>query len=155
MKRLGDASSALIQVRPGTRLAFEGPYGAFTEHARLTGGVLLIAAGVGITPLRALLEDLSDDADVVVVIRASTDADLLHRAEIAALVDRRGGRLVEVVGSRQKLRITSRTLRHMVPDVVDRDIYVCGPPGFGADVISSAAKLGVPADQIHVEEFGF
>jgi predicted ferric reductase len=155
VKGLGDASSALAQVRAGTRLAFEGPYGAFTDHARLSDGVLLIAAGVGITPLRALLEDLPDDADVVVVIRASTDADLLHRAEIAALVERRRGRLLEVIGSRHKLRITARTLRHMVPDVVDRDVYVCGPPGFGADVVSSAAKLGVPADQIHVEEFGF
>ncbi len=155
VKGLGDASSALAHVRPGTRLAFEGPYGAFTDHARLSDGVLLIAAGVGITPLRALLEDLPEEADVVVVIRASTDADLLHRAEIAALVERRRGRLHEVIGSRHKVGINARMLRHMVPDVADRDVYVCGPLGFGADVISSAARLGVPADQIHVEEFGF
>jgi ferredoxin-NADP reductase len=155
VKGLGDASRALAHVRPGTRLAFEGPYGAFTDHARLSDGVLLIAAGVGITPLRALLEDLPADTNVVVVIRASTDADLLHRAEIAALVDRHRGRLHEVIGSRHKVRINARSLRHMVPDVADRDVYVCGPAGFGADVISSAAKLGVPADQIHVEEFGF
>ena len=155
VKGLGDASSALARVRPGTRLAFEGPYGAFTDHARLSDGVLLIAAGVGITPLRALLEDLPADADVVVVIRASTDAELLHRAEIAALVDRKGGRLHEVVGSRQKVRIDARTLQQVVPDIASRDVYVCGPPGFGADVSSSAAKLGVPAARIHLEDFGF
>jgi len=155
VKGLGDSSRALAHLRPGTRVAFEGPYGAFTDHARLSDGVLLIAAGVGITPLRALLEDLPHYADVVVVIRASTVDDLLHRAEIAALVDRRRGRLHEVIGSRHKVRINARTLRHIVPDVADRDVYVCGPAGFGADVLTAAAKLGVPADQIHVEEFGF
>ena len=79
VKGLGDSSRALAQLRPGTRVAFEGPYGAFTDHARLSDGVLLVAAGVGITPLRALLEDLPAHADVVVIVRASTVADIVHR----------------------------------------------------------------------------
>jgi predicted ferric reductase len=155
VKGLGDSSRALAQLRPGTRVAFEGPYGAFTDHARLSDGVLLIAAGVGVTPLRALLEDLPGHAHVVVIIRASTVADVVHRAEIAALVEHRGGRLHEMIGSRHKVRINARTLRHLVPDLADRDVYICGPEGFGAEVITAAYKLGVADDQIHTETFSF
>jgi predicted ferric reductase len=155
VKGLGDSSRGLARLRPGTRVAFEGPYGAFTDHARLSDGVLLVAAGVGITPLRALLEDLPPHADVVVIVRASTVPDLVHRQEIAALVEHRNGRLHEMIGPRHKVRLTARTLRHLVPDVIERDVYICGPEGFGTEVISAAAKLGVAEDQIHIEAFGF
>jgi predicted ferric reductase len=155
VKGLGDSSRGLARLRPGTRVAFEGPYGAFTDHARLSDGVLLVAAGVGITPLRALLEDLPPHADVVVIVRASTVPDLVHRQETAALVEHRNGRLHEMIGPRHKVRLTARTLRHLVPDVVERDVYICGPEGFGTEVISAAAKLGVAVNQIHIEAFGF
>jgi predicted ferric reductase len=155
VKGLGDASRTVAGLRPGTRVAFEGPYGVFTDHARLSDGVLLIAAGVGVTPLRALLEDLPADADVVVILRASAVADVPHRAEVAALVEHRRGRLHELIGSRHKIRLTARAVRHLVPDVADRDVYICGPAGFDDEVITSARKLGVPDDQIHTESFGF
>ena len=155
VKGLGDSSRALASLRPGTPIAFEGPYGAFTDHARLSDGVLLVAAGVGITPLRALLEDLPTDADVVVIVRASTEDDLLHRQEITALVKHRNGRLHELIGSRHKVRLTARTLRQLVPDVADRDVYICGPEGFGAEVVAAATRLGVGDDQVHLEAFGF
>ena len=155
VKGLGDSSRALSKVRPGTLIAFEGPYGAFTDHARLSDGVLLVAAGVGVTPLRALLEDLPAHADVVVIIRASTVADIVHRGELSALVEYRGGRLHEMIGSRHKLRLNARTLRHLVPDVAYRDVYICGPAGFDTEVTNAAQRLGVAQDQIHIEEFGF
>ena len=155
VKDLGDASSTVARLRPGTRVAFEGPYGVFTDHARLSDGVLLVAAGVGITPLRALLEDLPAGADVVVIVRASTPADLVHRTEIAALVQHRRGRLHELIGSRHKVRINARTLHHLVPDIAERDVYVCGPAGFDDEVVAAAARLGVQDDQIHIESFGF
>lgn len=155
VKGLGDSSRALANMRPGTRVAIEGPYGLFTDHARLSDGVLLVAAGVGITPLRALLEDLPRHADVVVIVRASTAADLVHRAEISALVKNRNGRLHEVIGSRHKVRLNPRALRRLVPDIAGRDVYICGPEGFGAEVVAAATTLGVGDDQIHVEAFGF
>jgi predicted ferric reductase len=155
VKGLGDSSRTLRSLRPGTRVAFEGPYGAFTDHARLSDGVLLVAAGVGVTPLRALLEDLPARANVVVIVRASTAADLVHHAEMAALVEHKKGRLHELIGSRHKVRLTARTLRHLVPDVAERDVYICGPEGFGAEVVAAASRLGVAGDQIHVEAFGF
>jgi predicted ferric reductase len=155
VKATGDFSRLLAGLRPGTPVAIEGPYGAFTHHARTTDGVLLIGAGVGITPLRALLEDLPERTDVAVVIRASTPTGLVHRDEIAGLVKHHDGRLHELVGSRHRVRLSARHLRHLVPDIVSRDIYVCGPAGFGAEIVEIAGKLGVPPEQIHIESFGF
>jgi len=155
VKATGDFSRIVGRLRPGTPVAIEGPYGAFTHHARTTDGVLLVGAGVGITPLRALLEDLPEQTDVAVVLRASTPAGLVHRDEIAALVKHHGGRLHELVGPRHRVRLGARHLRHLVPDIVTRDIYVCGPEGFGTEIVEIAGKLGVPSEQIHIESFGF
>jgi predicted ferric reductase len=155
IKALGDQSRAVRQLRPGTRVAIEGPYGAFTRHARLSDRVVLIAAGVGITPVRALLEDLPPATHVVVIVRASTVDDLVHHDEVGTLVRQRGGQVHEVIGSRRRVRLSPRLLRRLVPDVASRDVYVCGPGGFTGDVIDAAQRLGVAGEQIHTETFGF
>ena len=155
IKGLGDQSRAAASLRPGTRVAIEGPYGTFTDHARLREGVALFAAGVGITPVRALLEDLPAGVDVVVVVRASTPEDLVHRDEVATLVRQRRGRLQEIVGSRHKVRLNARVLGSLVPDIAYRDVYICGPGGFTAEIGAAARQLGAAAEQIHTEAFGF
>jgi ferredoxin-NADP reductase len=117
--------------------------------------VVLFAAGVGITPIRALLEDLPAGVDVVAVVRASTAADLVHRDEVAALIRQRRGRLHEIVGSRHKVRLGARALRRTVPDIAHRDVYICGPDGFSAEIAAAALQLGTGPEQIHTETFGF
>ena len=155
IKGLGDQSRMAASLRPGTWVAIEGPYGAFTHRARTCDGVALFAAGVGVTPIRALLEDLPAGVDVVAVVRASTVADLVHRDEVAALVRQRRGRLHEIVGSRHRVRLGARALRRIVPDLAYRDVYICGPDGFSAEIAASALELGTGAEQIHTETFGF
>jgi len=155
VKGLGDQSSAIAHLKPGTRVAIEGPYGAFTHHARSSHRVVLIGAGVGITPLRALLEDLPLPTDVTVVVRASTPGDIVHRNEIAALVEQHGGQLHVVSGSRHKVRFDARALGRLVPDIARSDVYVCGPDGFSKNVVASALKLGVRRNRIHEEAFAF
>jgi ferredoxin-NADP reductase len=155
IKGLGDQSRAIRQLPPGTRVAIEGPYGAFTHHARISDRVVLIGAGVGITPLLALLEDLPGWIHVVVIVRASAAGDLVHHDEVAGLVRQRGGRLYEVIGSRHRVRLNARLLRRLVPDVAARDVYICGPDGFREEVVDAAARLGVTEGQIHQEAFAF
>ncbi len=155
VKGLGDQSRALAHLKPGTRVFIEGPYGAFTRHARTSDRVALIGAGVGITPLRALLEDLPESVNVVVLIRATSADDIVHRDEIAELVHRRGGEFHEVVGTRHQVRLGTSTLRRLVPDIATRDVYVCGPEGFTELVVSASSHLGVPPGSIHEEKFSF
>jgi len=155
VKGLGDHSAALAQLRPGTRVLIEGPYGAFTQHARTTEKVALIGAGVGITPLRALLEDLPASVDATVVVRASKPDDIVLRHELKELVRQRDGDYHEVVGSRHKIRFDERALRKLVPDIDGRDVYICGPGGFNEMVLAYAAQLGVPREHIHQEAFSF
>ena len=155
IKGLGDQSSAVARLRPGTRVAIEGPYGTFTGQARTSEAVVLIGAGVGVTPLRAMLEDLPNQTDVVVVLRASTVDDLIHRREMAELVYQRGGRLCEVVGPRHRVRFDAHALSRIVPDIAVRDVYVCGPGGFSSEVARIARRLRVSSEQIHIEAFGF
>jgi ferredoxin-NADP reductase len=155
IKDLGDHSAAVARLRPGTRIAIEGPYGTFTRHARSRDSVLLAAAGVGVTPLRALLEDLPAHVDVTVLIRASTAADLVLRDEVAELVAGRGGRLLELVGPRSEVPLDPRALQRLVPDLGRREVYVCGPDGFNDLIRRAARAAGVRRDHFHVEAFAF
>ncbi len=155
VKDSGRHSGALATLQPGTRVAIEGPYGAFTHRARHTDQVLLVAAGVGITPVRAMLEDLPRHVDVVTILRGSQACDLPLREEIAALVDQRGGRLHEVVGPRSSAPLNEAALRRLVPDIAERDVYVCGPQGFIHNLRAAARGLGVPRRRIHHETFAF
>ena len=155
VKDLGDHSGALLHLRPGTRLAVEGPYGAFTADSRRGDRVALVGAGVGVTPLRALLEDLPLHVDVVMIIRAHHPDDLVLRDELQLLVEQRGGRLYELVGPRSRVALDAPALADMIPDITRRDIYICGPTGLTASLREAAAALGVPAERIHHETFAF
>jgi predicted ferric reductase len=156
IKAAGDTTFKLASLRPGTKIAIEGPYGVFTNSTRRTRKVALIGAGVGITPLRALLEDLPEHVDVVLVQRASTQEDLIHHDEMKQMVEARDGRIVKLVGPRSAHRLDDpRRLRRLIPDVSARDLYVCGPARFSAEVIRAAEALGVHPEAIHCELFEF
>jgi predicted ferric reductase len=153
IKDLGDHSGALPRLRPGTRVAIEGPYGAFTADARRGDRILLAGAGVGITPIRALLEELPRDADVVVLLRGSRREDLVLRDEIAELTAARGGRVHELVGPRERVRLDAAALAQLAPGLADRDVYVCGPDGFSAAITAAAREAGVRPERIYHESF--
>lgn len=155
VKGLGEQSKAVASLKPGTRVFIEGPYGTFTRHARSEDRVTLIGAGVGITPIRALLEDLPANVDVSVVIRASSPEDIVHRDELEALVALRGGHFHELVGSRKKVTLDARTIRRLVPNIAQSDVYVCGPSGFTEEAVAVALRQGVNPKRIHHEAFSF
>jgi len=153
VKEVGDHSASMALLSPGTRVAIEGPYGAFTAEARETDRVALIGAGVGVTPLRALLEDLPAQVEVVMIHRAHDERHLLLRDEFHDLMRERRGRLHELVGSRARVRLDARTLRRLVPDIAKRDVFICGPAEFTSELLGALQTLGVPRQRIHNEAF--
>jgi predicted ferric reductase len=155
VKALGDHSAQLRSLPPGTRVAIEGPYGAFTTDHRTNNRILLIGAGVGTVPIRALLQELPRGADVITILRASTIAELALREEIVEDVAERGGRLYELVGPREQIDLSASGLLRLVPDLADRDIFTCGPNGFASAIAAAARDAGVPKEQIHHETFDF
>jgi predicted ferric reductase len=155
-KTLGDHSGQLDRLRPGTRVMLEGPYGSFTRHRRRRRKVLLVGAGVGITPLRALFETFAiPGADVALIYRASTPDELALRREIDQIAAKRKAKVFYLVGSREEHPeyLTPAHLQLIVRDVRQRDVYLCGPPGFTGMVGTSLRELGVPGRQIHTESF--
>jgi predicted ferric reductase len=162
VKDLGDSSASLARLRPGTRVWFEGPYGTFTARRRdrtRSRRVLLLAGGAGITPIRALYESLPGrGADVVLLYRASTGADLVLYRELEAIAADRGFGLYPLVGSRGRAQhdpLRAEALRRTVPDVAEREVFVCGPAGMTETAGRELRRAGVPRRRIHVETFEF
>jgi predicted ferric reductase len=155
VKDLGDHSGGLANLTLGTWVAIEGPYGIFTPDSRRRDKLLLVGAGVGSAPILSLLQDLPAHADVVVLLRASSERELILRDEIAHEVRRRRGRLFELPGSRHEVPLHAGALRRLVGDIRRREAYVCGPEPFTESVADALAQARVPADHIHFESFAF
>ncbi|MFG2252391.1 ferredoxin reductase family protein [Streptomyces mirabilis] len=156
VKALGDHSAAMGLLRPGTRVWAEGPYGALTAERHTGRKALLIAGGVGITPLRALFETLpGEPGDVTLLYRASTAEDLALGAELEAIAQWRGARVLYAVNGADgtRPRFTAESLRASVPGLAGHDVYLCGPPAMARDLYGALRAAGVPDRRIHHESF--
>ncbi|MET8847836.1 ferredoxin reductase family protein [Amycolatopsis sp. NPDC004625] len=166
-KDLGPGSRRLATLRPGTRAFFEGPYGRLTATVRKGWKIALFASGIGITPVRALLEELPyRPGEAVLFHRAGRPADLLFRQELEDLAARRGIRIHYLLGRRAPGRVSwlpagyapvpdEQVLRRLVPDIAEHDLYVCGPDAWTGAVLDSARRAGVPAERVHHERFAW
>ncbi|MFN8157846.1 MAG: ferredoxin reductase family protein [Candidatus Nanopelagicales bacterium] len=157
IKDLGDHSRSTALLKPGTRVVLEGPYGIFTADDRRTDHVVLVAGGVGVTPVRAILDDLPAGVQIDLLYRAPRADALVLRDELESIAASRGGsmRLRYLVGSRRDYPIDARTLQHLVPHVAGADVYACGPADLVAAVHEAASVLGIPEGRIHDEAFSF
>ncbi|MGI8309764.1 hypothetical protein [Saccharopolyspora hattusasensis] len=161
VKALGDGSAALRNLRVGTRVLAEGPYGAFTAEQCTHRGVLLIGGGVGVTPIRALLEEFSRIRnDVVVLYRVRDRQDAVLVSELQGLAQRVGARLHVVIGpatavGRHGPIMGPQHIAALVPGVRHRDVFLCGPPGMTDALLGVLRDLEVPRDQCHTERFAF
>jgi predicted ferric reductase len=158
VKVAGDHTSWMQRMRPGTRVAAEGPYGALTARRRTKSQVLLVAGGIGMTPLRALFETLpAKPGHLSFVYRVSDEREIVLKDELEELARQKAARLAYVVAPRDTRPDPLRAdrLRKAVPDLVHHDVYVCGSPGFTDGVVEQLHKAGVPRRQIHTEQFEF
>ncbi|MEZ5206251.1 MAG: ferredoxin reductase family protein [Acidimicrobiales bacterium] len=155
IKDRGDASGAATRLRIGARVAVEGPYGI--QLPELVDGTptLFVVGGVGIAPVRAMLERLDRRSRPVVLYRAHRQEDLVHLDELEALVAERGGTVRALVGPTATLAIadpfSADVLRAVVPDIAERSVVLCGPDRLLHAAGRGARAAGVPAERIHHE----
>jgi predicted ferric reductase len=155
VRDVGDHSSGLASLRPGTRVIAEGPFGAFIPD-RSARSTLLLAGGVGITPLRAMFATLT--GAVTLIYRASTWQDIVFAAELDAIAEARGATVHYVVGTRSDFGgdpLSASALRELAPGLHRMDVYLCGPPGMTGTAVAALTEAGVPRRRIHYESFEF
>jgi predicted ferric reductase len=164
-RECGPDSGRLAGLRPGTWVLFEGPYGRLTAARRARPRAALLAAGIGIVPLRALLEEFaSTSGGDVLIYRARSEPDVVFRAELDALAAARGTAVHYLIGARPAGRSSwlpealadeddSAALCRLVPGLPSYDVFACGPEEWMDAVSAAAAAAGLPEAQLHRERF--
>ena len=158
IKARGDGTRRLFEIPRGTLVFAEGPYGVLTRRRRRRSRVLLIAGGVGITPMRALFEEIDlPGKDVTLVYRAAKEQDLVLKHELDQIAERSGARVVYLVGPSSDVRndMSARALNRIVGELSDHDVYLCGSPRLASRVRGSLMDSGFPRHQLHEERFSF
>lgn len=172
VRALGTGSGSLASVPVGTRVSIEGPYGIFTQEARTRPKVVLVAAGIGVTPIRALIEQADfAPGEATVIVRAPGNEPPYLWNELLELCARKGAPLFLVEGARvaadspqlasgqaaswQSADAVARgyTLASYAPDVANSDLYICGPAPWADLVVADAHQQGLRAEQLHLERF--
>ena len=163
----GDDTALMQNIKPGTRVILEGPYGVFTEERRSKADVVLVAAGIGAPPIRALAENIAaKPGEVSIIYRVRDKEDAALVSELQEIAKRRGFYFHLLDGNRRGVDSwlpkgkhdafhEDQALLAMVPKVKNSDVYVCGPVAFTRSVEKSLERVGVPAQQIHAEEFAW
>jgi ferredoxin-NADP reductase len=155
VKNSGDFTRHMKEIRPGTRVIAEGPFGVFTGEGRQRERVALIAGGIGITPVRALAEEMT--GELALIYRVIREEDLVFRGELEELARERGLELLFVVGDHAapggERLLSPEHLCELLPDIAEREVYVCGPPAMANVIERTVRQAGVPPTYIHIERF--
>lgn len=163
VRSVGEGSRDISTLRRGTRVSIEGPYGIFTQQGRTAPHLAIMAAGIGVTPVRAMLQQAElRPGEATVILRASTRRDTALWDETIEIAREKGAAVYSIVGprSRHGARWLSESdarrgvsLSSAFPNLATSDLYVCGPGEWTDAVIEDAMSRGVPPHQIHTERF--
>ena len=163
VRALGAGTERLARLKPGTKVSFAGPYGIFTDAARTAPRLAVVAAGIGVAPARALLED-SDlrPGEAIVVLRATGPSQTALWEETERLVEESGGAVIEMIGRRPSGQSSwmsadavaaGASISPVLPDLHEVDLFVCGPGDWADLVVGEARAAGLSDRRIHVERF--
>lgn len=165
----GDFTERIQLIKVGTRIVLEGPYGIFTEAKRTKQKVTLIAGGIGVAPIRSLAQQIaSKPNDLTIIYRANNANDAALAEELVSISKEKGHTLHVLAGARSSrvpwlpkdIADRVRTpdyalLTQLAPDILNSDVYVCGPTQWTNEFLGTLKKLSIPKHQIHVEEFAW
>lgn len=158
-KAVGDFTSQIPQLKPGTLVLLDGPFGTFMEEPTTRQKVLLLAGGIGLTPLRSLAESMVTRGKDLVLLNANrTPQDIVLADELIELSRRGSLRVIDVISDNpsfpgERGRLDADRIKRLVPDVAEREVFLCGPVPMMKALLQALATLGVPSSRIHYERF--
>ncbi|MDK8463258.1 ferredoxin reductase family protein [Marinobacter sp. SS13-12] len=169
IKAVGDATRALVNIKPGAEVRIEGPYGTFFETTGF--GVpgsgsqepqrkqLWLAGGIGITPFvsgaREKMTSTDAGRDACLFYLANRPERAYYLDELVRIAEACDTFAVHAHYMNENGVITRDYLARHCPDFAEREVYLCGPPGMIAHLRALLRHEGVPANRIHTEAFDF
>jgi predicted ferric reductase len=165
IRHIGDFTRTIRRLRPGSPVWIDGPHGAFSVDLQPSTGLVMVAGGVGITPMMSMLRTLAHRHDRrphrLVVVAKTTD-ELLFREELSQLKERLDLTVMELL--RQPPEgwtgatgaVDEELLTTLLPGKFRRnqlDYFLCGPPALVNDVLTVLAGMDIPPPRIHTEQF--
>ncbi|OQK16164.1 hypothetical protein AU255_13750 [Methyloprofundus sedimenti] len=169
VKRVPDGlvSNWLIdQVKTGDILNVKGPYGKFSCFNYPAPKILLLAAGSGIVPIMSILRWITDigiDIDIKLLLSFRTPADIIYRKELELIAAHYPNVVIRITITSDTItrkqwpgdfgRIKKTLLSNFVPDVIEREVFLCGPDAFMEKVKKMLARLKLPKNRLHCESF--
>ena len=164
IRNLGDFTSAIHKVPVGQRVYLDGPYGAFTIGNPADMHVL-IAGGVGVTPMMSMIRTLADRGDKrpVILLYGSKDWEsITFREELEALKARLNLDVIHVLANpptgwtgEQGFISAEVFKRHLPPPYADHEYFICGPGVMMDAIEKTLGELGVPLTKYHSERYSF
>ncbi|WP_234240732.1 ferredoxin reductase family protein [Billgrantia desiderata] len=162
-KRLGDFTNTLPEVPPGTHAFVEGPYGAFIPEPDNASGAVLIAGGIGVTPIMSILRSLRDQGDtrpLWLLYANKTWEDATFRDELAELEQVLDLDVIHVIsdpepewkGERGKID-EALVRRRLPPDDGRREYFICGPEPLMNAAEKALLAQGAAATRIYSDRF--
>ncbi|HEX6976776.1 MAG TPA: ferredoxin reductase family protein [Patescibacteria group bacterium] len=151
-KNSGDFTSELPSLKPGTKVIIDGPYGTFTSKRIKKDKVLFIAGGIGITPIRSLIEELAGSKNIILLYSAKTENEIVFKKELGSLSNKYKFPIHYIVT--QKVgHLNKEKIEKLVKNVEDYEVMMCGPVPMMDAVTKDLIALGVPNSNIHFEKF--
>jgi len=164
IRNLGDFTSAIDKVPAGQRVYLDGPYGAFTIGNPADMHVL-IAGGVGVTPMMSMIRTLADQGDTrpVILLYGSRDWEsITFREELEALKARLNLTVVHVLANpsagwtgEQGFITADVFKRHLPPPYADHEYFICGPDVMMDAIEKALGEMNVPLSKYHSERYSF
>lgn len=158
VKDVGDFTHEIHGLKKRTAILLDGPLGTFIQNKAHSDKYLFIAGGVGITPIRGLIEEIAPQKKDLVLLYSNKTQDIIFKEELDNLSKAHSFPLYYIVTQDPNFkgetgRLDAEKIKKLCPDFLERDIYLCGPVPMMEAIIKDLKSLGVPHSQLHYEKF--
>ena len=166
IRACGDWTRTVSRLKPGDKALIQGPFGRFGHRfVAPDGELILIAGGIGITPMLSMLRYMAENGDpraVTLIWSNRSDRHMVYAGEMERLTAKLTGlRCIPIFtrnadGNRRPRRLDRTRMQDLLSDCSRQAaVFVCGPPAMMKQVTKDLKALGFPARSIHSEVFGY